>query len=110
MPRDRESILDMLDAIGLIQQYVQGVTREGFGRSIQLQDAVIRRIEVLGEAAKRVSAETRDNHPEVPWKNIAGMRDRVIHGYDSIDLNVVWDTIQKDIPKIEAPLRDLVDA
>lgn len=110
MPRDRESILDMLDAIGLIQQYVQGVTREGFGRSIQLQDAVIRRIEVLGEAAKRVSAETRDNHPEVPWKNIAGMRDRVIHGYDSIDLNVVWDTIQQDIPRIAEPLRKLLDA
>lgn len=110
MPRDRESILDMLDAIGLIQQYVQGVTREGFGRNVQIQDAVIRRIEVLGEVAKRVSAETRDSHPEVPWKNIAGMRDRVIHGYDSIDLNVVWDTIQQDIPRIAEPLRKLLDA
>ena len=70
------------------------------------QDAVVRNLEVIGEAVRGVSRETREAHPEVPWREIAGTRDRIIHGYFSVSLNVVWDIVGNDLPS----LRDAVAA
>lgn len=109
MPRDRESILDILDSVEAIVDYVRGLSRDDFEDDQLRQDAVIRRFEIIGEAAKRVSEDCRNRHAEIPWKVMAGMRDRVIHGYDTVDVDVVWRTIVNDLPDLERNLRLLLD-
>lgn len=108
MSRDRESIMDILASIHLATQYVSGMDRAAFDGNAQSQDAVIRRIEVMGEAAKRVSDRVRQRFPDVPWKELAGMRDRVIHGYDIIDLEIVWDTVKRDLPTLAQQLETIL--
>ena len=109
MSRDRASLLDILASIDSILQYVSGLTFEDFERDVLRQDAVIRRFEVIGEATKRLSETLTDAHPAVPWRQMAGMRDRVIHGYDVIDLNIVWDTIQNDLSSLRTELQSIID-
>ncbi len=109
MTRDRESITDILDSITAITGYVSGFSRDDFEDDALRQDAVIRRFEIIGEAAKRLSESLRQQHPAIPWKSMSGMRDRVIHGYDTIDFAIVWDTINNDLPKLDTQLRQIID-
>ena len=74
----------------------------------QLQDSVIRRLEIIGEAAGRVSQQFRDDYPDVPWSKMRGMRNWVIHRYDDIDMELVWDTVERDIPRLIKQLEGLV--
>lgn len=97
MPRDREFLLDILDSARLAISYVQGMTRGAFLADIQCQDAVMRRLEVIGEAARRISEVVRASLPQLPWKAMIGLRNVVVHEYDEIDLTVVWDTVQNDL-------------
>jgi uncharacterized protein with HEPN domain len=99
----------MLEIIEAIQQYTQGLTRDGLCRQQIVQDAVIRRFEILGEAARNVPSDMRQNHPEVPWHQIANMRNYLIHGYHVVDLDVTWDTVQNDLPVLEQQLRQLLN-
>jgi uncharacterized protein with HEPN domain len=108
MPRDRESILDALAAAKMALEYVSEKDFDRFLSDTQCQDAVIRRLEVLGEAAGRVSAERRNAFPEVPWQEIIGMRNVMIHQYDSVDLRIVWDTLQTDLPRLIEALEDVL--
>lgn len=71
-----------------------------------VQDGVIRQIQIIGEAAKRVSAETAEKYTDVPWKDVKGMRDKLIHHYFGVDLEVVWDTVEKDIPNLKKALTE----
>ena len=80
--------------------YASGITEEEFLENIQLQDACIRQIEIMGEATKRISEIFKESHPEVPWKDMAGMRDKIIHDYLDVDLNIVYQTIAVDIPTL----------
>lgn len=98
MDRDVESIFDILESARTIMAYVAGTTRQDFLRDTQVQDSVIRRLEIIGEAAGRVSPEYRDAHPEIQWSEIRGMRNQMIHGYDDINMDIVWDTVERDIP------------
>jgi len=74
------------------------MTWEDFQGNRQVQDSVVRRIEIMGEAVKNLPEETKENSPEVPWKDIAGMRDILIHGYFGVDISLVWGVIENDLP------------
>jgi uncharacterized protein with HEPN domain len=98
---------DMLASLAAIQGYMTGVDKAAFQANPMLQDAVIRRLEILGEAANLLSADYRTQHPEIPWRAITGMRNRLIHGYFVVDIDVVWNTIQTDLQPLEPALRNL---
>ena len=92
----------------MIAAYIADVSREAFLEDTQLQDAVIRRLEIIGEAAGRFSPQFRDDNPAVPWSKMRGMRNWVIHRYDDIDMEVVWETVGRDIPRLIVQLEGLV--
>ena len=108
MDRDLVCILDILGSARAIRSYVEGVARHEFLANTQLQDSVIRRIEIMGEAAGRLSSAFRDRHPEIPWARIRGMRNRMIHGYEEIDMDIVWDTVERHIPHLISQVERLV--
>jgi len=98
--RDRDYLSDLLEAMQRIVEYTSAVTRAGFLREAKTQDAVVRNLEVIGEAAKHLSPEIRDAHPGVPWRKMAGMRDRLIHGYFGVSFDIVWTVARKEIPDL----------
>lgn len=106
--RDIPQLLDdMLDSVLAINQYTHGLTETAFRSNRMAQDAVIRRFEILGEAANQVPDYYRQQYPETPWGFMAGMRNRLIHGYFLVDFDILWRTIQLDIPPLETSLRVL---
>jgi uncharacterized protein with HEPN domain len=108
MPRDNEYLLDILEAARLAGDYVSSKTREEFLQDTQCQDAVIRRLEIIGEAARRISDETRAKLPHLPWPAMINMRNLMIHEYDHIDLAIVWDTVQNHLPALVRSIAPLV--
>ena len=104
-PRDDLVYLGHIrDAIAQIELYLRGVSRETFVETPMIQDAVIRQIQVIGEAAKRLSPEFTQARPDVPWKAMAGMRDKLVHDYFGIAVAVVWKTASEEIPSLKAKL------
>ena len=95
----------MLEAAQKTQQFIVGKSRTDLADDEMLMLALVRLLEIIGEAATHVSDETRTAHPEIPWPDIAGMRNRVIHGYFDIELDIVWDTITLNIPLLIEQLR-----
>ncbi len=100
MPRDEGYVLDMLEMAQRALRYAEGVDRRTFDRDERLQDALIRVIQVLGEAARRVSSEYRDAHPEIPWSRIVGMRNKLVHDYFEVDSAEVWLVLREDLPEL----------
>ena len=98
----------ILDAINLIEEYLKDKSYEEFKNNRMLQDAVIREIEIIGEAAKNLSKEFRNKQSDIPWRQIAGMRDKLIHGYFGVDLDAVWDTATRDIPSLKGKLQEII--
>jgi len=105
--RDHETVLDILRAAALAQQFVTGLDRDSFLDDLKTQAAVLHEIAIIGEATKRLSDALRIAHPEIPWRMIAGMRDRLIHHYDEVDLEQVWRTVTIDIPILITQLEKL---
>jgi uncharacterized protein with HEPN domain len=107
-PEDRIRLRHMLDAAFEIQQYVQSATREDLDRDPKLVHSLVHLFEIIGEAANQVSDELREETSDVPWFIIIGMRNRLIHAYYSIDLNVVWSTSKTDIPMLITEVKKLI--
>ena len=89
MANDRETLLDILDATRLIVQYVEGMTVAQLRADLRTQDAVVWRFQIIGEATRRLSEDFRSRHPAIPWGKMAAMRNSIVHGYDSINWDVV---------------------
>ena len=92
---------DILDSIEKIEEYTRGVNFKKFDSNTELQDAVVRRLEIIGEAVKNLPAETKSKHPEIPWKQISGMRDVLIHEYAGVSLKRVWKVITDDLSPLK---------
>jgi uncharacterized protein with HEPN domain len=108
MQRDLAHLLDILQSARKIQDFLRGVDEAHFMQDSMRQDAVVRRIEIIGEATRRISQEFRTTHLDVAWQQMAGMRNRLIHEYDRVDLIEGWVVAQQDIPALIARSAPLV--
>jgi uncharacterized protein with HEPN domain len=106
---DTISMKDMLDHAREAVTLLRDMSRESFQEQRVLQLALTRLVEIVGEAANRISDATRQAHPDVPWPQIIGMRNRLIHGYDVIDYDLLWDTVTGDLPELIAVLERIVE-
>lgn len=97
----------IMESISLIETYLQGVTEKQFHTSTEKQDLVVRRLEIIGEAAKNLPPEFKKKHPYIPWKDMAGMRDIIAHKYFGINFNTVWDTVQNLLPTLKIQIVEL---
>jgi len=102
MSKDNDEIRmrQMLDYARKAQAMTQGRSRADLDSDVMLQLALTRAVEVIGEAASRVSEVSRRRHPDIPWRDMVGMRNRLIHGYEAVDLNLLWDTVTTDLPPL----------
>lgn len=107
MRHDSAYVLDILHAAKGALSFTEGMTEETFYASELHQSAVVRQLEIIGEAAKKVSQETRAAHPEIPWKDMAGLRDVLIHAYNMVDMPMVWRLLQKDVPELIVALEEI---
>lgn len=108
--RDLTTLLDIDAAAKLAGEFVVDFDYPAFQSDRKTQSAVLHQLTILGEAVKRLSPEFRVAHPAVPWRLIAGMRDQLIHGYDSVDLEQVWQTVQRDLPNVRIEIAPLLPA
>ncbi len=106
--RDQASLRQMLDCAREAVEMAGRHTAADLHSNRMLELALVRLIEIVGEAGNRVSPETQAHHPQLPWAMMVSMRNRLIHGYDEIDLNVVWDTVTQDLPPLIAQLAGIV--
>jgi uncharacterized protein with HEPN domain len=109
MKDDNLYFIHIMERIERIESYIQG-GREEFLRSKLVQDAVIRNFEVIGEAAKRVSQRSRDKYQAVPWKRIAGFRDILIHQYEGVELEKIWNILVRELPKVKLEITAILTA
>ena len=99
----------ILDAMQRIEEYTKGVEYEYFMNNNLVQAGVIREIEIIGEATKRLTQKFRKKYPDIPWKKMAGTRDKLIHDYFGVDLDAVWDTTEKDIPTLKDKIKYIIE-
>ena len=110
MKKDPRIFLDhILESIEDIESYIKGISKDKFLRDCKTQDAVMRRLGIIGEAVKNLIGSFKKKHGEIKWKEIAGMRDILIHEYFGIHLKLVWSTITKDIPKLKKDIEKLLE-
>lgn len=110
MKRDVKLFLsDIIECIERIEEYIKNVNKERFLKEIQIQDAVMRRLEIIGEAAKNVPEKFRKAYSDTPWKRIAGMRDILTHVYFGVKLERVWIVINEDLPNLKEKIRKILE-
>ncbi len=97
-------VQDILDTINDVENFIDGMDFEEFIKDKKTVYSVIRAIEIIGEATKNVPELIRTKYPDVPWKKMAGMRDRLVHGYFGVDLEILWETAKEDVPQLKVPL------
>ncbi len=108
MLRDNESLIDIERAARRILRYTDNISRVDLEVNDEKLSAILYQIAVIGEATKRLSQDLRQQHPEIPWREIAGMRDMLIHKYDQVDFDVIWDVVQIKLPELLTQLEPIL--
>ena len=99
----------MLDAITKIEQYTRNMSFDDFAGNSMATDAVVRNIEIIGEASRHLDDTFRDQHPEIPWNKIAGIRNRIVHEYFGVDVSIIWFIVRKEIEPLKQQLQEILD-
>ncbi|MBS1551081.1 MAG: DUF86 domain-containing protein [Bacteroidetes bacterium] len=100
MLNDEAYLMDILESAKIAVNYLKDISLEKFEKDLKTQDAVIRRLEIIGEASSKVSDETQNNYSEVSWKKMKGMRNLLIHNYNYIDIGIIWETVKNNLPPL----------
>lgn len=108
MDRNRSTLLDIVRAAELAIKFSAGMDKTSFLKDEKTQSAVLHQLMIMGEAVKRLSDDFRNTHSKIPWALVAGMRDKLIHGYDIVDLSQVWKTLIDDVPAFLAEIQSLL--
>ena len=109
MKRDLSVYLDdIVDAMDKAEMFVTGMSYEQFEGDLRTHFAVTRALEIVGEATRRLPVSFREKHPHIPWQDMAGMRDKIIHGYDNVNLRIVWDVVMRDIPAVKPQIQQIL--
>lgn len=98
----------IIESINLLEAYIKHSSKKDFYAAGQIQDAVLRRLEIIGEAVKNLPADFRNEYPDVAWQKIAGMRDFLIHEYFGVDIELVWNTLKKDLPVLKKQISEII--
>ena len=106
--RDKEYLGDIREAMQRIVAYTADLSYEQFMNELKTQDAVVRNLEVIGEAAKKLSSHLRKAYPQIPWKGMAGMRDKVIHHYFGVNYDIVWTVAKQEVPGLLPQIEDIL--
>ena len=99
---------DINESIESIKEFIQNMNFDQFVNDDKTSSAVIRKLEIIGEASKKIPEEIKNKYPEIPWKDIAGMRDKLIHAYSKVDLSLVWKTIHKRLSELQSFIKDFL--
>ncbi|HZF02553.1 MAG TPA: DUF86 domain-containing protein [Methylomirabilota bacterium] len=110
MRKDNAYLADILDAAKAIRRFIAGISLDDFKANEEKYEAVNRKFEIIGEAARRLSTEAQKKIPEIPWQLVRAMRNILIHDYDDVDLDIVWETAQRDLPKLISHLETYLAA
>ena len=104
-----EYLEDILDSISKIREFTGNMDFSAFSKDEKTSFAVIRALEIIGEASKNIPEEVRSSHPDIPWREMAGIRNKLIHDYFGVNLAVVWKTVKEDLPTLEPKIRSLLE-
>jgi uncharacterized protein with HEPN domain len=108
MLRDKSSLIDIQNACESIERFIKNKTKNHFYNDEMMQEAVIRKIEIIGEASNRISEELKNRFSDLQWKKMRSMRNIMIHMYDELELEIVWDTIINDIPLLKTRVKEII--
>lgn len=106
--RNKDFLGDINEAMNLIGLYTKGLVYREFLEDRKTQDAIVRNLQVIGEASKNITASFRAKYPDVPWKKVAGLRDKLIHFYFGIDYKIVWSIAKKELPKLRKQVKEIL--
>ena len=101
-------VFDILESINKIERYIEGMDYELFDKTDQTKDAVVRNLEIIGEASNQIPKEIRQKYSHIPWSRIISMRNRMIHGYFAVDYRIVWKIIKEDLPELKEKLEEIL--